>query len=241
MRVSLLVISLITIANSFSSCDVTGQNRVKGSGNITKEERSINPFKELSVRGSMDVYITQGPSKAAVIEADDNIIPLIELEQEGDKLIVRLKRNTSINSSRGMKVYLTTPELEELHLAGSGNAVLENKFTNNTEMKLSLSGSGNLRGTINSPNIDANIAGSGDISVDGETQKLDIDIAGSGNFKGSSLMSESADVTIAGSGNANIHASVKLDAKIAGSGNVSYKGSPQVNSKVAGSGSVRKD
>jgi predicted small secreted protein len=237
LLVSLLVVSSITL----TSCDVTGQNRVKGSGNVTKQERSVDAFKELSVRGSMDVYITQGPAKAAVIEAEDNLIPFIEFEREGDKLIVRQKRHTNLNNTRPIKVFLSTPELESIGLAGSGNIKLENKFSNNTHMKLSVSGSGDFNGVINSPNVDADIAGSGNITVEGETRELDVDIAGSGNFKGQELHSEKAGVTIAGSGDASIHASVSLDAKIAGSGDVHYKGNPQVSSKVAGSGSVRKD
>lgn len=236
-----LIVSLITIAASLGSCDVTGQNRVKGSGNITKEERSVGAFKRLSVRGEMDVYVTQGPAKAAIIEAEDNLIPLIELEEEGDELVVRIRRGTWVSTNKDMKVFLTTPELENINLSGSGDIKLEGKFSNNTHMKLSLSGSGNLSGTVNSPVVDARIAGSGDMDVNGETRELDVDIAGSGDFEGEQLMSEKAEVTIAGSGNANVHASVKLDAKIAGSGNVHYKGSPQVSSKVAGSGSVVKD
>ncbi|HEY1164327.1 MAG TPA: head GIN domain-containing protein [Chitinophaga sp.] len=242
MKTICLLASLFAISTiSLTSCDVTGQNRVKGSGNVTKEERSVEAFKELSVRGSMDVYLTQGPSKAAVIEAEDNLIPLIEFEREGDKLIVREKRHTNIHATKPIRVYLTTPELENVGLAGSGNIKLENKFSNDSHMKVSVSGSGNFSGAINSPEVDANIAGSGNITVEGESRNLDVDIAGSGNFKGQQLLSEKAEVSIAGSGDANVHASVSLDAKIAGSGDVHYKGNPQINSKVAGSGSVRKD
>lgn len=242
MKTICLLASLFAISTiSLTSCDVTGQNRVKGSGNVTKEERSVEAFKELSVRGSMDVYLTQGPSKAAVIEAEDNLIPLIEFEREGDKLIIRQKRHTNIHATKPMRVYLTTPELENVGLAGSGNIKLENKFSNDSHMKVSVSGSGNFSGAVNSPEVDASIAGSGNITVEGESRNLDVDIAGSGNFRGQELLSEKADVKIAGSGDANVHASVSLDAKIAGSGDVHYKGTPQVNSKVAGSGSVRKD
>lgn len=231
----------ITAFTCLSSCDVTGQNRVKGSGNVTKEERSVGAFKELSVKGSMDVYVTQGPAKAAVIEAEDNIIPLIELEREGDKLVVRLKKHTNINTRKGMKVFLTTPDLESVGLAGSGNIKLENKFSNDTHMDLSVTGSGDFSGIVNSPKVDANIAGSGDMEVEGETRELDVNIAGSGNFDGQKLMSEKAGVKIAGSGNANVHASVNLNATIMGSGDVHYKGDPQVSRSVMGSGSVVKD
>jgi hypothetical protein len=238
---SKLYLLLLFIAPFFTaSCDVTGQNRVKGSGNVSKEERSIGGFKTLSVRGSMNVYLTQGPVKSAVIEADDNIIPLVELENNGGELIVRTRRNTSINTNHEIKVYLTTPDINDVSLAGSGDVYLENKINNRSELSVSVSGSGDVKGPVNAPHVKARISGSGDMILSGETKDLEVGIAGSGNFKGEDLLSENVDVNIAGSGNANVHASVQLDAKIAGSGNVYYKGSPQISSKVVGSGSVVK-
>lgn len=241
MQVISQFLFLIATASCITSCDVTGQNHVRGSGNLTKEERPVGAFKALSVKGSMDVYLTQGPAKSAVIEAEDNIVPLIELVQEGDELTVRLKRNTSVNTRKDMKVYLTTPEIESVSLSGSGDVKLQNKFTNNSGIKVSIAGSGDISGALNSPRIKANISGSGNIELSGETKELHIGIAGSGDFKGSALLSENADINIAGSGSANVHASVNLDAKIAGSGDVYYKGSPQISSKVVGSGSVVKE
>ncbi len=234
-------LSLFAIACLANSCDVTGQNHVRGSGNMTKEERNVGAFKRVSAKGSMDVYITQGPAKAAVIEAEDNIAPLIELENRGEELVVRLKRGTNVNTRREMKVYLTSPEIEGINLSGSGNVKLENKITNDNSMEVSLSGSGDMEGELNAPDIKASIAGSGNVKLAGETKNLDLSIAGSGDFRGADLMSENVDVNIAGSGNANVHASVKLDASIMGSGNVRYKGSPQVSSKVMGSGAVVKN
>lgn len=222
------------------SCDVIGQNRVKGNGHVIKEERPVAAFHRLKVEGDMNVYLTQGPAKAAVIEAEDNIAPLIELREEDDRLVVTLKRGYSISSHKELNVYLTTPEIEEASLAGSGDLNLSGQFASRSDVKFNLSGSGNLRGEINAPAVKASIAGSGDIRLRGETKALKVSIAGSGNFRADQLLSEEVNVSIAGSGDADVYASVKLDAKIAGSGNVNYVGTPQVSSSVAGSGTIRK-
>jgi len=222
------------------SCDVIGQNRVKGNGHVIKEERPVAAFHRLKVEGDMNVYLTQGPAKAAVIEAEDNIAPLIELREEDDRLVVTLKRGYSISSHKELNVYLTTPEIEEASLAGSGDLNLDSKFASRVDVKFNLSGSGNLRGEINAPAVKASIAGSGDMRLRGETKALKVSIAGSGNFRADQLLSEETTVNIAGSGDADVYASVKLDAKIAGSGNVNYNGTPQVSSSVAGSGTIRK-
>lgn len=239
---SLLCQALVAFVATFflNSCDVIGQNRVKGNGHVAKEDRQVASFHRVKVEGSMNVFLAQGAAKAAVIEAEDNIIPLIELVEEDGRLIVRLKRGVSVSTHKDINVYLTTPEINEVSLAGSGDVKLTDKFTSTSDVKVSLSGSGNVRGEINAPAVKASISGSGDMSLKGETKNVDLSIAGSGNFKGDELLSENVDINIAGSGDADVYASVKLNAKIAGSGDVKYKGSPEISSSVAGSGSIQK-
>ncbi|PSL50227.1 putative autotransporter adhesin-like protein [Chitinophaga niastensis] len=222
------------------SCNVISQNRVNGNGHVIKEDRQVPAFHRLKVEGSMDVYLSQGPAKAAVIEAEDNITPLIEILEEDGRLIVRQKRNTSISTHKDIIVYLTTPDVDDISLSGSGDVKLTDKFNAKDDLKLRLSGSGNIKGEINAPHVKADIAGSGNMELKGETKDVNLSIAGSGNFEAEDLLAENVTVSIAGSGDADVHASVKLDAKIMGSGDVKYKGTPQISSSVMGSGSVQK-
>ncbi|MGN7820386.1 head GIN domain-containing protein [Chitinophaga sp. 22536] len=228
----------LSIAGLFSAC--IGQNRVKGSGNVIKEERDAPSFHKIKVEGSMNVFLSQGAAKKAVIEAEDNIAPLVELVNEDSRLKVRFRHDANVFTRKGVNVYLTTPEVDEIALSGSGDIKLVDKFNSKDEMKLTLSGSGNLNGTINAPEVKASIAGSGNMNLQGETKAVRVSVAGSGDYVGDNLLSEDAEVKIAGSGDAAVHASVKLEAKIVGSGDVKYKGNPNVSSSVAGSGSVRK-
>lgn len=223
-----------------SSCNALGQ-RVNGSGHTTKEERQVGNFSSVILRGSMDVYVTSGPAKAAVIEAEDNIIPYVELENSGGELRVGLRKNINLRTNRGIKVYLTTPTLDKAVLSGSGNFETENTFTGKNAVSVSLSGSGNIIGAFNAPSVDARISGSGNIKLKGNTKEVELHTSGSGDFDAEDLLAENASVHISGSGDAKVHASVKLDANISGSGDVTYKGNPQVNTKVRGSGSVKKD
>lgn len=231
--------ALVLLAISQTGCD---GERVKGSGQMSSETRKLGEYHAISLRGGMDIEFTNGPQEDAVIEAEDNILPLIETEIKGDQLIVRMKPGTHISTKKDIKVKLTAPDIEELSLAGSGNIVGTNEWDHNSAVRLSLSGSGNITlGAVNAPGVKASIAGSGDIHLKGETRDLDVAIAGSGNFDGYNLHTESTSVNIAGSGDANVHASVNLNVKVGGSGDVSYRGTPQITSHIAGSGSVRKE
>jgi hypothetical protein len=237
MKFKLFASSLVLLASLLVSCD---HRQVRGSGNIVTEKRRVENYREIEVKGSMDVFLTQGPLEEAVIEADDNILPYLELVNEGDRLIIRTKRNTSLNMHDDIKVRLTAPDIRGLSLSGSGNIKLVNTLDNTSSLKINLSGSGDISGAVHAPEVKSNITGSGNILVGGETRDLNVSIAGSGSFEGKNLMAENADVNIAGSGDADLHASVSLNAHIVGSGDVNYKGNPQVSSKVVGSGSVHK-
>jgi hypothetical protein len=213
---------------------------VSGSGHVVKETREVGPFTQLEVSGSMDVYVTQGSSSTVTLEGEDNILPEVELVEEGDKLEVRYRRNTNIRTRRDVKVYLSAKTLEGVELSGSGDVELSGIFNTPSPVHIGLSGSGDVKGVFNAPEISLDLAGSGDIELKGETRDVTISLAGSGNCNASALLAETADVNIAGSGNVDLHASRELKANIIGSGNVYYKGDPAVSTSKIGSGTVKK-
>jgi len=239
MKKVLYVSGLALVLFALQSC---GGRRLKGSGNVSTETRTISgSYGKVALKGSMDVEFTQGPAQPAIIEADDNILPYIELNVHDDELVVDMKDDISIRSHHGIKIKITAPDVYQLSLAGSGNIVVTNTLENTEPVRFKLTGQGNVVAAVNSPKVIASSAGSGDMKLKGETKDLEVSMAGSGNFDGGELHTENTKVTIAGSGNADVHASMKLNAKIVGSGDVSYKGSPEVTSNIAGSGSVHKD
>jgi hypothetical protein len=237
MKNLLYCTSFLLIALTLFSCD---GRRIKGSGHVTKVNRKLGSYNQIEVKGSMDVYLTQGPEQEAVIEADDNIIPYIELAEEGDKLVIRQKNHVSLSFHNDIKIRLTAPNVESLGLTGSGNIKLLNTLDNEGDVTMSVSGSGNIEGAVHAPELNVSVTGSGNVDVSGETRDLEVNIAGSGNFVGKSLMAENANVSIAGSGDADVHASLKLEGKIMGSGDINYVGNPEVTSKIMGSGSIHK-
>jgi hypothetical protein len=141
----------------------------------------------------------------------------------------------------GIKVYVTTPRIEQLDIAGSGSIVAETKITNNTQLDINIGGSGDVTlAEVDAPEIHSEIAGSGSIRLKGKTQKFIAEIGGSGEVYAFDLLSETTKVKIAGSGDAEVFASKKLEVSIAGSGDVQYKGNPSVKQSKAGSGDIRK-
>lgn len=226
---------LLLVSGSLVSC-----KRIRGNGVIVTQERQVTKAERISLLGSYDVEIQQAPETTVKVEADENILPYLLTRNEDGKLVIRSKNNISFSTDHNIKVYITTPRLEQLNLAGSGNITGKNKFTGGDKLKLSIAGSGDIKLEVNTPNIEADIAGSGSMTLQGETREQTVKISGVGDYNADALKSETAKVKIAGVGNVKIFADVSLDVNIAGGGSVYYKGSPSVKQHVSGSGEVKK-
>jgi hypothetical protein len=223
-----------------TSCRWFGYKRVVGNGNLETQDRPIQQAERIKLAGSYDVEITQGPTTSVKVEADENILPYILTRSEDGFLIIKSKDHISLSTDNTIKIFITTPKLEQVNLAGSGNIIGKSKFTGGDKLTLKIAGAGDMKMEVNTPSIEAEIAGSGSMTLTGETRDQRIRISGVGDYIGEALKSENAVVKIAGSGNVKLFAAATLDVNIAGVGSVYYKGSPVVKQHVAGSGEVKK-
>jgi hypothetical protein len=213
--------------------------RVTGSGRSATETRSITGFDSVSLSGGMDLLVRQASGESVQVQADDNLLPLLETELDGSTLKVRWKRGTSIDSRSKVLVTVNAVKLRAVSAAGSGDIQVE-PFTT-PALQLALSGSGNatLKG-LSTDELGVRISGSGDVRGDGKAGRISISIAGSGDVALTELRADAVQVRIAGSGDAQVNAQKTLEVSIAGSGDVRYVGEASVSSSIAGSGSVKK-
>ena len=214
-----------------------------GSGRSVAETRNVAEFQAIALAGSMDLVVRQGNTQSLQVEADDNLLPLLETVVEtgrhGPTLRVGWKRSTSINTRSKVRVTVVMPKLVALSAAGGGDMRIES--FNTPSLQLAIAGSGDVKlAGLSTGELGVKISGSGDVSGDGSAAKLKVSIAGSGDVRLAGMKSEEASVSIAGSGDAAVNASKTLDVSIVGSGDVSYSGDATVKSRVAGSGSVNR-
>ena len=251
-------ITILLAALIVSGC---GFQIVSGSGKVATGTRTVSNFSSIKLAGIGDVIVTQAENVSVRIEAEDNLIPYFDTSVQGDTLTIGIKNEymgISLHPTKPVKFYVTTPQLDAVTLAGSGNIITSDVKT--TGFKVSLLGSGDISNTsltatsvdidlagsgnislekITASNISSTIAGSGDITVAGEVTSQTARIVGSGDYHGKGLKSKTATVNVTGSGNSRVWVTGSLDVTILGSGDVVYSGSPTVNTSVAGSGSVR--
>jgi hypothetical protein len=237
-KILLLLLPVIILT---SSCRWGNGKRVKGSGNIKTEERSVSAFDKVEVHGAIDVYVSQGALQPVKIEGDDNLLEYIEVKQEGEKVIVRNRKGYNLKPTRGVKIYVTSPSYADIDVSGACDIVGQTKVTSNSSLKLHVSGAGDINMDVDVPEVTAEISGSGSIKMTGKTRDFYCEMSGAAKAKCFDLLAENVKVDISGAGDADVYASIKLDAEVSGAGSVRYKGNAtDVDQKVSGAGSVKK-
>ena len=223
------------------SCRHFWGKRVRGDGNIKTEDRSVSSFKNVEVSGAAKVFVSQGDQSSVKIEGDENLLQYIEVNQEGDKIVVRERPGFNLQPTSDLKVYVTAPVYNKIDASGACDIIGQTKIVNPEDLDLQVSGAGDIRMEVDAPRLSADVSGSGSIDLKGQTKDVRLDLTGAGKAHCYDLLAENAKVDITGAGSAEVYASVKLDADVSGAGDVRYKGNAStVNQNVSGAGSVKR-
>lgn len=217
-------------------------DRVEGDGEAATEQRQLDTIDAIQTSG-LRVSVRQGNANTVSVQADRNLLPLLETVvepgREGRTLVVRWKRNTSLKARVTPVIQVTAVMPRALLVQGSGDILADGLRL--PRLAARVNGSGDVRLTsLATDELTLDISGSGDIAASGQTGRLAVKISGSGDIKAGGLRAEDASVHIAGSGDADVQAQRTLDVAIAGSGDVRHTGAAAVKTSIAGSGSVKK-
>lgn len=217
-----------------------GGDTVQGSGNISKQARQVAHFNgvALAVPGNVELHI--GSAEGVTIEADDNLLPLIETSV--DNGILRIKPTQKNMNLRPHTLHITVNarDIDNLSVGGSGS--IDSDALHARNFKASLGGSGSISvRALDGDSMDISVAGSGRMTAGGgAVNNARLNIAGSGNVDIGKVKAGDVSVKVAGSGDSRVWAAKTLDVTIAGSGGVEYYGDARVSRTVMGSGDINR-
>jgi hypothetical protein len=235
-----LVVLAFLAAFLFSSCNYFSGKRIKGSGNVISQTRTVSGFTGIDVSSAIDVYVTQDSSYSVKVETDDNLQEYIIIREENGRLYIKQENNTSLNSSGKIKVYVSAPKLDRFYASGACNIIGQNKITVDDKVDIHLSGACDARLEIKAPSVSADLSGSTSLALKGETKDFHVSGSGSTEVSCIDLLTENTSIDISGAGNAEVYASVKLDIELSGAASVKYKGNASVEQNTSGAASVKK-
>jgi hypothetical protein len=241
-----LYLSLFCIFTIFlvMACSITvnpggGGNNIRGSGKVVTESRSVSGFKRVSLSGIGDLTLTQGNTESLEIEAEDNLIGLIESQVRGDTLYIGFKNNINgITPTKPVKYRLSVINLNGVEVSGIGNVSTDSVKTDNLDIVIS--GMGSIKiGSLEAQFLSVLISGTGNFEIAGKVDKMKVEISGAGSLHAGDLESKTADMQLSGAGNAKVWVTDSLDVVVSGAGSVEYYGKPVLSVQSSGAGQVK--
>ena len=190
---------------------------VKGSGKRVTQKRDVGPFTAITTDGAFDIEVVCQKDPGVEVEADDNLLPLIETQVSGNTLHLRPTRNYSAEDPP--KIRITVPNIEAFSANGAGKIQITG--VNNDKLQISLNGA---------PTFTAS----------GTTKMIGVDTNGAAKVDTHNLRAAHAVVDSKGVSKVDLGVSDQLDVTVSGPSHVTYKGDPVVNKTVHGPGKVEK-
>ncbi len=210
-------------------------DKVFGSGTIVEETRNCSSFRGIEIRGSIEIEFRKGSQQSVKLIGDDNILPLIRTEVDGDGILV-IDPERSYRTNQPIRGIIEMTSVEDLKIVGSGLFKSDESF-DTTRLNLVIEGSGSIRVKPRAEFILSRVLGSGHIVLSGYVDSHRIDIDGSASIESFGLDSADCIIELGGSGKCEVNVKHSLDVDIAGSGTVYYRGNPEIIHKhISGSG-----
>jgi len=233
------IILAVVLVSTLSSCQFDFHSGINGNGNVITEERSVsNDFTEVRGSTGLDVYLTEGTENKIVIEADENLMKLIETNISNGKLTIRSSKN--IGRSKAKKVHVTYISLDNIE-ASSGADVFGNSVIKSETLSLDCSSGADIEVEVFANELYAETSSGADIEVSGKTNIFHANASSGSDLDAKKLQAITCNAKASSGADITVTVKDNLDAKASSGGDIRYYGNPDLANKKQGrSGSIRK-
>ncbi len=222
--------------------DVTDSGeRIRGSGNVVTETRSVSGFDGVTLMAAGRLLITQGTEESLTIETDDNLMSYLETKVSGGKLEISAEKDDisyNLDPSDDVVFRIGVIDLNDLTVYGGGDIEMDALAT--TRLDIEIIGAADVTiGSLTADQLRIDVPGASDIELAGEVLSQEVRWLGAGSYSGGELRSDTAVVSVVGAATLEVWTSDNLDITVTGAGTINYYGTPVVNQNVTGVGIVR--
>jgi hypothetical protein len=181
------------------------EKKIKGSGKVVTRDVPVQSFDALSAKGVYTLILSQGSKEGVKIETDDNLQELFEVKNDGSKLVIGMKKNSSFDNATTMKVYVTVRNLKALDLGMVGATKTESPLQVD-DLSIKNKSVGNVDLNLTAKKIRLENKSVGNINISGKADDATIVANGVGNINASNFEVQRMDIENNGVGNANVNA-----------------------------------
>ncbi|WP_184550404.1 head GIN domain-containing protein [Mucilaginibacter sp. FT3.2] len=235
-KFSLNIAASIAIASVsiFSSCRF---HCVRGSGNITTENRQANEFTKLDIAGNFKVHLKQDSSLKITITGDDNLLKYISTSVDGDELHIKSKKSFC---DENIVINIGVRNLKEIGASGAVEVWSDGKI-NASDFKFDLSGATKINLDLNAASVKTESSGMSELNLTGQAASHNIESSGATKINAFNFVVGDYEINTSGVSNCKINVLKTLNVHTSGAADIEYKGSPgTVNNDKSGASSIKK-
>ena len=221
MQQKILILSTLILSVLFTSCIFSPS--IKGNGNVVKQTRSLHDFETIKVSRGMNVYISQGSTTRVIIEADENLLKVIETEVNDGVLKISCKAN--IKRAKSKKVFVSVPNLERIS-ATAGSNIFSETLLDFKELDISASAGSNINLEIKTGSCSASASSGSNIKLNGKTKSINAKASSGSNIQSGKLKSANCKAKVSSGANIWVSANKSLSGDASSDGNIFYYGNP---------------
>jgi hypothetical protein len=216
-----------------SSCGIS-EDCIKDAGNLVTKEIVISDFDKIRLHTGISLVLKEGPNFKVTIQSGTNIIDNIEINKQGDFLVV--KDNSTCNWTRDFKaatVYVTAPNITEIHSKTEQDIFSDGTLTYPTLRLFALNeaeaGTGDFYFNINNGQTVIESNHVSNFYISGNTSELLCNFYfGTGKFYGENFICQNIKIFQRGSNDMILKPIQSISGKILNTGNVILKNNPPI-------------
>ena len=220
----------------FASCNHSiNLNKIKGSGNVTTENRRVEgTFKSIEVSNAIDLVVEQADNIAISVEADDNLQQHITTKVEDGVLIMGCDYNSFFNIE-SKKVTVKMPIIEEL--AASSAATINSANTLKSEnITFRTSSAASINVKVKADNIRCKSSSGSSQILEGMALNLEAQASSGSTIDVGSLLVNDVKAKSSSGSSLIVHPIVSLHATATSGSNITYNIQPKTMRKLVSSG-----
>jgi len=209
---------------------------VEGNGNVKEESRTVGEFHAVSLSSGIMAIATLGEKGSLKIEADENLLALVETAVQDGILVIRTKE--SVRPSKPIKATIVATKIDSVQATGGSR--LSTMASAVPRFLANASGGSNVTVEgLAADDVAAESAGGAALKLAGRAKKLSAVCSGGAKIQAYELPLESAQADASGGARIEIAVTNEVAGHASGGASIHLKGAPaKVAVKTSGGARV---
>jgi hypothetical protein len=201
------------------------------------EDRDVPPFSAVEVEGGIHATVDVGPRRPVRIEADDDVLALLETRVEHGALRIGFKPHSRRRGDHRVSVTIQTPDLRSV--GASGGSVVRASFTRADESGINASGGSELRiRGVDATRLSVDGSGGSVLDIQGRADTLDLQMSGGSHLHGRDLSVKDVDLQASGGSEGELRANGRIRGSLSGGSELHVRGGARAKVATSGGSSV---